>query len=178
MKKFIPTQRNTDGTSLRGRTKPITYNALVKLFGTHNGDGDGDKVSTEWELQHHLTADVVTIYDYKQTNLYDSDYPSIEDFRASKYEWHIGARDQKVADELIAYINENAEEDEKETENTNNIGSDFKKLTKPQMVIIIIEILVQHGVDIEPFVYNFRSYSKDDLIAYYLRLYNPEAQKI
>lgn len=67
-----------------------SYKDLVRLLGDPNSPGDGYKVSTEWALE---TEDGVAfrIYDYKKTNLYDSDMPSVKRFRAKRgYAWHLG----------------------------------------------------------------------------------------
>lgn len=83
------------GTHLVGETPPLTYATLVAAFGTpaqyeadHGGDG---KVSTEWTFRG---ADgVFTVYDYKETALYDDGLPSVAAFRAGPaYRWHIGGR--------------------------------------------------------------------------------------
>lgn len=45
--------------------------------------------------------------------------------------------------------------------------SKFKKLTKPKMVVHLIETMVFQGWDIMQFVYGFKAYKKDELIAKY-----------
>lgn len=48
--------------------------------------------------------------------------------------------------------------------------TEFKLLTKPKMVVTIIETMVQQGWDISNFVYSFKSYTKAELINNYNRL--------
>ena len=47
---------------------------------------------------------------------------------------------------------------------------EFKTLTKPKMVVIIIETMVQQGWEISNFVYGFKAYTKSELINNYKRL--------
>lgn len=47
---------------------------------------------------------------------------------------------------------------------------EFKKLSKPNMVVKIIETMVRDGWDIASFVYNFKAYKKNELISNYERL--------
>jgi len=104
---FKPTNKPLN-TGLFGETKPITFNQLVEVFGEPNGES-GDKVSTEWVLEDTETGEIVTIYDYKSTNLYHSRYPEVEEFRKSKYNWHIGGKcfdpKAKSAAKLLELIN-------------------------------------------------------------------------
>lgn len=67
-----------------------SYKELEALLGPPNGEASGDgKVSTEWVLGHN--GQVFSLYDYKETSLYDSELPSVEAFRAQpSYCWHIG----------------------------------------------------------------------------------------
>ncbi len=91
------------GGSLQG-TITASYARLVELFGPPNSEGDGYKVSTEWCLKHNGRR--FRLYDYKDTNLYDSDNPSVEEFRNLKsFEWHVGASDASVTG-LIAELRE------------------------------------------------------------------------
>jgi hypothetical protein len=45
--------------------------------GDPNSDG---KVSTQWVLVEKFTGATVTVYDYKETSLYDNAYPPFERF--------------------------------------------------------------------------------------------------
>lgn len=58
----------------------------------------------------------------------------------------------------------------------NKTLEEFKTLTKPKMVITIIETMVLQGWDIGNFVYNFKSYTKAELINNYKRLLDYEKQ--
>lgn len=81
------------------------YADLVRVFGEPNSDVDGYKVSTEWVLRNTQTNEVVTLYDYKQTNLYDGDYPSVAEFRAQPYyAWHVGAESREIAREFVEWL--------------------------------------------------------------------------
>lgn len=77
------------GTSLQGEIE-LNCQKLIALFGVPN-ESDGCKVSTEWVFESE-TGEVFTLYDYKETNLYDDGLPTVEEFRAlPSYSWHIGA---------------------------------------------------------------------------------------
>lgn len=79
------------GTSFQGYLG-ASYAQLVGVLGesTHGASGDG-KVSTEWALT--FEGEPFTVYDYKETNLYDADCPSVEEFRRMEsYAWHIGGK--------------------------------------------------------------------------------------
>ena len=91
-----------EGTSGQLEVK-TSYKKLVELFGEPDGSED-DKVSSEWVLRSS-EGDVVTIYDWKATNLYSKDNPSVKQFRARKgYDWHIGAKNKEAAEELKSFI--------------------------------------------------------------------------
>jgi hypothetical protein len=65
------------------------YSKLRELLG-EPGRSDGYKVSTEWVFESDDGA-VITLYDYKETDLYDTGLPSVEQFRAKpQHQWHIG----------------------------------------------------------------------------------------
>lgn len=80
---------NTNGTYLIGYFI-ATYKELETAFGTPE-DCDEYKVSGEWIFEAD-NGTVFTVYDWKSTNLYDSYYPTVEQFRNSDdlYEFHIG----------------------------------------------------------------------------------------
>ena len=95
---------NASGTSLRGSII-TSYAKLKTLFGEAR-ESDGYKVSSEWTFEGP-NGEVVTLYDYKQTNLYDREYPSVEEFRAqSSYDWHIGANTVEIADKFEQWLEE------------------------------------------------------------------------
>jgi len=104
---FKPTKDSIVGTSLTGEFT-CSYKDLVNLFGPPNSEGDGYKVSTEWVLKNEDTGAILTIYDYKMTELYDEDYCTVEEFRnLPSYEWHIGSKGKKNADTLIQFLSDN-----------------------------------------------------------------------
>jgi hypothetical protein len=85
------------GTHLVGYiTTPLTYSQIAMLLGPSH-DSDEYKVSCEWviEFEDHKIA---TIYDWKETSLYDSDLPDPEDIREDRHvpEWHIGGNNPDV----------------------------------------------------------------------------------
>ena len=45
--------------------------------------------------------------------------------------------------------------------------SEFKKLTKPKMVVSVVELMVFQGWDIGQFIYGFKAYTKVELIKKY-----------
>lgn len=90
------------GTSLQGYVT-ASYSKLVEMFG-QPADGDGCKVSTEWAFTDE-SGNAVTLYDYKQTSMYDDGLPSVAEFRArSAYEWHIGAKSRDIAQAFKAQV--------------------------------------------------------------------------
>ena len=98
---------NSSGGSLQAEVE-ASYKALCDLFGSpqfldETGDGDG-KVSTEWIIKSDH-GEILTIYDYKETSLYDSDLPSPAEFRKrASYEWHIGGKDKSSADRFVTWL--------------------------------------------------------------------------
>ena len=108
-KLYNKTSKSPVGTSLQQYVN-VTYNKLENLFGEPNAESDGYKVSIEWNLEDNKGR-VLTIYDYKETSLYDSTYPTPEEFllsiKETPYSWHIGAGDQESAEALKNYIENN-----------------------------------------------------------------------
>jgi len=81
-----------------------SFENLVKHFGLPNSEGDNYKVSTEWVLEDE-EGNIITIYDYKETNLYSQGYPSVDQFRKMKsYQWHIGAFTNTSVELLVKMI--------------------------------------------------------------------------
>lgn len=81
-----------------------SFENLVKHFGLPNCIGDDYKVSTEWILKDSKGR-IITIYDYKETNLYDNGLPTVEQFRKWKsYQWHIGGTTKDAAEFLVKLI--------------------------------------------------------------------------
>jgi hypothetical protein len=93
------------GTSLQGYIEG-NYQKMVELFGEPI-ESDGYKVSSEWIFESE-TGDVVTVYDWKSTNLYDEDLPSIEEFRRfSQCTFHLGSNSSTVVNQFkIWFMNQ------------------------------------------------------------------------
>lgn len=94
-----------NGGSLRGYIS-LVYSDIVLAFGEPMPEGDEYKVSSEWIFYNDETGEHFTLYDWKSTNLYDDELPSVEEFRASQepYEFHIGGEsglDVESVKELI-----------------------------------------------------------------------------
>lgn len=95
-----------DCTSLVG-TFNASYAILREIFGT-SLRGDGGKVSTQWIFKNTQdpTSTIVTIYDYKETNLYERGLPSVRAFRTrSSYDWHVGAKSVEDGENFIRWVN-------------------------------------------------------------------------
>lgn len=89
MKRFIPSAEYGSGSLVGYIT--CSYADLVKTFGEPNGGTDGYKVSTEWIVRDTELGHTLCIYEYKETSLYNSSNPTVEEFRAlPSYQWHIG----------------------------------------------------------------------------------------
>lgn len=90
-----------------------SYRNLVSLFGKPS-DGGCYKVSTEWNVTYK--GKTYSIYDYKETNLYDEELPSVEEFRRLPYyTWHIGGwGDPTEFIEFLKFKLHNYDQDEKE----------------------------------------------------------------
>ena len=73
-----------EGTSRMGYMD-VRYKDLVLAFGEPE-ESDDHKVSGEWVFVEEESGEVFTIYDWKSTNLYDSEYPSVERFRNCNHE--------------------------------------------------------------------------------------------
>lgn len=81
-----------------------SYSKLVDLFGTPEAS-DEYKVSGEWLFESE-NGNIVTVYDWKETNLYDEDYPSVETFRQlPSATFHIGAHSKEIANEFLVWLN-------------------------------------------------------------------------
>lgn len=95
---------NPEGTSLRGEFS-AAFSLLQARFGDPIPEADGYKVSTEWIFTEEKTGEVVTLYDYKETALYDEGLPTVEEFRAlPSYDWHVGARSPEVAARFVTWL--------------------------------------------------------------------------
>jgi hypothetical protein len=77
------------GTYLCGEIE-LSYRILAQVFG-EPAESDGYKVSGVWCFAGPDGLSF-TLYDYKETSLYDRSCPSVFDFRAlPSHIWHIGA---------------------------------------------------------------------------------------
>jgi hypothetical protein len=78
----------------------LPYAAIVAVLGEPTDDGDGYKVSTHWALKFE-DGTIATLYDWKETELYDDGLETVEEFRErDSYAWHIGGTTQRAV-ELI-----------------------------------------------------------------------------
>ncbi len=95
-------------TSFKGYFK-TSYQKLYDFLGEPvSGEG---KVSTTWILK--IGGKQYTIYDYKQTDLYNEDYPTVEEFRKlNSYLWHIGAELDSDASACIEHLEKKIVADE------------------------------------------------------------------
>ena len=101
-KRFLPTKR-TEGGNLLGYIT-CSYATLVRAFGEPT-KSDGYKTSSEWSIIDVFTGRTLSIYDYKQTNMYDSSCPSVQTFREQpSAEWHIGGIKRPDFDALREFI--------------------------------------------------------------------------
>ena len=104
MKTTFKVNSNVDTCGTNRKSEILaSYSRLVELFGEPI-ESDGYKVSGEWVFESE-TGGVVTLYDWKQTVLYDPDYPSIEEFRNQACGWfNIGAHKISDADDFVAWL--------------------------------------------------------------------------
>lgn len=98
-------EANINGTSLQGYVR-VAAADLVARFGQPE-KSDGYKVSGEY-LFTDETGRVFTIYEYKETSLYDGDGPSPQAFWSSTvpFNFHIGAMSKDGVDTFAAWIQE------------------------------------------------------------------------
>lgn len=87
----IPDSTRISG-GFRG-TFTASYDQLVTFLGLPDevvpGRTDG-KISTSWKVFDNLTGCEFEVYDYKMTNLYSRNMPSVEEFRKMpSYDWHV-----------------------------------------------------------------------------------------
>jgi hypothetical protein len=94
-KRFVKTKEFGMG-SLQGKFY-ASFEDLKKILGAPR-KGDGYKVSTEWSIIDTHTGEIWSLYDYKETSLYDKSLPSIKEFRSHPYDWHIGGQSPNFSD--------------------------------------------------------------------------------
>lgn len=102
-KEFTGEFRPTDKDPLVGFVGYLetSFEKLVSHFGLPNGEGADYKVSTKWILEDRK-GHIITIYDYKETNLYSNEYPTVDKFRKRKsYQWHIGSNSYDAVQQLV-----------------------------------------------------------------------------
>lgn len=102
----LDTAADVDGTSFHGDTISAPFQLISKLLGgAPNGKGDLYKVSAEWLLADTETKLGVTVYDWKETSLYDSDNPSpAQLLEAGTVTWHVGAVSAAVSRKFINWL--------------------------------------------------------------------------
>lgn len=101
---FKPVTQFDACTSLKGYIE-ANYQKLVQILGEPL-EGDGYKVSGEWYIEADNGA-VVTLYDWKSTDLYDCDYPTVEEFRQQPSAiFNIGGNDQYTAQLFKEWLEE------------------------------------------------------------------------
>ena len=88
---------NAIGTHLQGHITAV-YSDLEEILGQPE-ECDGYKVSGQWTLTDS-DGNVVTLYDWKSTELYDDSLPSVKQFRrnSDEQEFNIGGRDFMAAE--------------------------------------------------------------------------------
>jgi hypothetical protein len=100
---------NVVGISLQESIE-VPYGDIQRVFGAPE-EGDGYAISGEWRFSDDH-GNVFTLYDWKATNLYYSDYPTIMEFRTNDepQEFHIVGNDpapaKRFKDWLMVKINE------------------------------------------------------------------------
>ncbi len=99
------------GTSLQAEVT-ASFKAVCEILGKpqycatkRDPDSDG-KVSTQWIVTNDA-GEVFTIYDFKETSLYDRSNPSPTAFRNQpSIDWHIGGKERTSAGRFAAWLRE------------------------------------------------------------------------
>lgn len=82
----------------------VSPKRLIEVFGDP-ADCDFNKVSAEWRFTG--PGGPFTIYDWKETSLYDDDLPSpIELLQGPPISWHIGGKTKHAAEDFLAWVKE------------------------------------------------------------------------
>lgn len=94
---------NINGTHLHATVKASPA-ALIDLFGAPD-NADGYKVSTEFIFVSE-NGDVVTLYDWKATNLYGGTRttPAMLRRQTEPFEFHVGAHNSEAATAFLAWL--------------------------------------------------------------------------
>ena len=88
-------------TGLEGYIK-VPFSKVVEVLGEPQHT-DGYKVAFEWNITFE-DGTVATIYDYKESNLYDDDLPTPSELIEQEFsDWHIGGTSKKAV-ELISEL--------------------------------------------------------------------------
>jgi len=105
----MSTMHSGGGTSLQGEF-PASFSELLARFGmpaylaTKRDPNSDGKTSTEWCFQG-ADGEPVTLYDYKETSLYDRGNPTPKAFRARpSYAWHVGAKSKATAAAFMTWL--------------------------------------------------------------------------
>lgn len=104
-------QLNPDA-DINGTSKVATLNTtfpeLLAAFGLPQ-ESDGYKTSGEWVFESSR-GEVFTIYDWKETALYDSSFPSVSQFRHSITPTIFSVGGRGNPDEFLAFVREKMSE--------------------------------------------------------------------
>lgn len=77
-------------TSYHGVEVSVNPEKLIETLGNKPSEGEG-KITKEWWFLHAPTGEVFSLYDWKQTSNYDSEFPSVNEFWSNdKVILHIG----------------------------------------------------------------------------------------
>lgn len=80
-----------------------SFSRLVEKLGVPNGEGDNYKTSTEWRLR--VGDEIMYIYDYKNTNMYREDLPTVNMLRSThNVMWHVGGNSDAALPELKRFL--------------------------------------------------------------------------
>ena len=93
-----------NGSSLKTCVN-VAPTTLTSRFGAPD-ESDGYKVSMEWLFEDE-DGNVVALYDWKSTHLYDPCLPPADILRVSPllHEFHVGARSSEVAQKFVEWLN-------------------------------------------------------------------------
>lgn len=87
------------GTSRQG-TAPFPYDRIVEVFGEPDETSWDEDSAFTWSI---IFADgtVASLYDYKESSLYDERLPSPEQMKRDFLGWHIGGKGWPAVDLVI-----------------------------------------------------------------------------
>lgn len=99
---------NDNGTFYVGLFK-APYSKVVEVFG--EPEEGGDKVAFVWVItftDEDDIQDVATIYDWKETSVYDDNLPHPNTLKTREYvEWHIGGHSSHAASLVLQALGVN-----------------------------------------------------------------------